>query len=154
MLCVEQNGRNACVIFYVRLSRLYTMLLRSLAGRAGPHDNKFASAASSLPGNNKAATSGTGGEDGVGVPVAGTGMERSIVAGEGCRPVLTVEMTGGSNSKRAHRAAGTPLRAPAFPTVSFPPSMMLKVCKCGWFLRCNQAVGTRCWCWSWTWSWL
>lgn len=32
-----------------------------------------------------------------------------------------------SGGRRTHRPAGTPLRAPAFPTISFPPSMMLKV---------------------------
>lgn len=42
--------------------------------------------------------------------------------------------TGGSgsgrsaeNGKKSHRLTGTPLKAPAYPTVSFPPSIMLKV---------------------------
>lgn len=42
-------------------------------------------------------------------------------------PSMTMELSGTHNGKRSHRPAGTPLRAPAFPTVSFPPSMMLKV---------------------------
>lgn len=47
---------------------------------------------------------------------------------ENGRPVLTVDMAGGSSgARRGYRAAWTPLRSPAYPTVSFPPSMMLKV---------------------------
>lgn len=76
----------------------------------------------------------TAGQGGEGIQGMGMGMGTAAGAGSGSRdddrgrPSLTVEMTGGSSGgRRGYRAAWTPLRAPAYPTVSFPPSMMLKV---------------------------
>lgn len=54
--------------------------------------------------------------------------DRSAMAGE----------TASSGGRRTHRPAGTPLRAPAFPTISFPPSMMLKVLLCDEEISCRS----------------
>ena len=64
---------------------------------------------------------GGGGGEGVG---SGMGQDAARTRS---LPTMTMELSGHHSGRRSHRPAGTPLRAPAFPTVSFPPSMMLKV---------------------------